>query len=85
MKALLYGTCAAVVLLGIYFLVLSLVSNWDYAIGQFSHYWYFIAGLAAGFGVQIGLYTYLRKGIAGMGGGGKALGVTGTTSTAAMI
>ncbi|OGZ02563.1 MAG: hypothetical protein A2946_01190 [Candidatus Liptonbacteria bacterium RIFCSPLOWO2_01_FULL_53_13] len=84
-KPILYGILASSILLGIYFAVLSLVSGWNFAQDQFSDFWYFIVGLALGFGIQIGLYTYLRNAIHAGQGGGKVLGVTGTTSTAAMI
>lgn len=82
-KPILYGTIAAVILLGVYFAVLSLVSGWDYAQGQFASYWYFIVSLAVGFGVQIGLYAYLR--ILVREASAAMLGVTGTTSTATMV
>ena len=84
-KAIFYGILASSMLLGVYFAVLILVSGWNFAEDQFSQFWYFIVTLAAGFGVQIGLYIYLRNLIKGMHSGGKVLGVTGTTSTAAMI
>src|SRR3989344_2415267 len=80
-----YGVLASAALLGVYFLVLTLVSGLDFAQSQFTSFWYFIVSLAVGFGVQIGLYTHLRNLIHGGQGSGKVLGVTGTTSTAAMI
>lgn len=84
-KSIVYGILGSSLLLGVYFAVLTLVSGWNFAQDQFVDFWYFIVSLALGFGVQIGLYTYLRSLIKGMHGGGKVLGVTGTTSTAAMI
>ncbi len=69
----------------VYFAVLTFVSGWSFALDQFSQFWYFIVSLAVGFGIQIGLYNYLKELINGMHGEGKVLGVTGTTSTAAMI
>ena len=81
----LYGVLASAALLGVYFLVLTLVSGLDFAQSQFTSFWYFIVSLAVGFGVQIDLYTHLRNLIHGGQGSGKVLGVTGTTSTAAMI
>lgn len=83
--SIVYGTLASGSLLGIYFTVLSLVSGWSFAQNQFASFWYFIVSLAIGFGIQIGLYAYLRGVIQGRHGEGKVLGVTGTTSTAAMI
>lgn len=85
LKPILCGILASGLLLGIYFAVLTLVSGWNFAQDQFSQFWYFVVSLAIGFGIQIGLYSYLRNLIKGMHREGKILGVTGTTSTAAMI
>ncbi len=84
-KSIIYGIIASGILLGIYFTVLSLISGWDFAQSQFTSFWYFIVSLAIGFGVQIGLYVYLRNLIYNGQGGGQVLGVTGATSTATMI
>ena len=80
-----YGILASGLLLGIYFAILTLVSGWNFAQNQFSAFWYFIVSLAVGFGIQIGLYSYLRSLIKDGRGESGVLGVTGTTSTAAMI
>lgn len=85
MRSITYGILASSILLGVYFTVLSLVSGWGFAQVQFASFWYFIVSLAVGFGIQIGLYAYLRGLIKGKHGEGKVLGVTGATSTAAMI
>ena len=84
-KSILYGTFASVILLGVYFAVLSLVSGWGFAQSQFATYWYFIVSLAIGFGIQIALYQYLKSLVHSGRGLGKVVGVSGTTSTAAMI
>src|SRR3989344_6280242 len=84
-KSVLYGTLASAILLGVYFAVLTFVSGWSFAIEQFSTFWYFVISLTVGFGIQIVLYQYL-KGLVHSGQGmGKVVGVSGTTSTAAMI
>ncbi len=76
---------ASAILLGVYFAVLTLVSGWSFAQIQFATFWYFIVSLAIGFGIQIALYQYI-KGLVHSGQGmGKVVGVSGTTSTAAMI
>jgi Cu+-exporting ATPase len=72
-------------LLGFYFAVLAAVSGWEFTLSQFSDFWYFIVSLAAGFGIQIGLYSYLRNAIKAVDMSGKVVAVSGTTSTAAMI
>ena len=84
-KPALYGIIASTILLGVYFAVLTLVSGWGYAQNQFTDYWYFVISLVVGFGIQIALYQYI-KGLVHSGQGmGKVVGVSGTTSTAAMI
>lgn len=84
-KAFMFGIGASVILLGIYFAALTLVSGWGFTVRQFSMFWYFVVSLAIGFGIQIGLYVYLRELVRGMHGEGRVLGVTGTTSVVSMI
>lgn len=84
-KAIIYGLMGAVALLAVYFAIVSLISDWPFALSQFSQFWYFIVSLAIGFGIQIGLYTRLRSVIYQQNGSTGVLAVSGTTSTAAML
>ena len=84
-KPTLYGMIASAILLGVYFSVLTLVSGWSFTQEQFADYWYFIVSLAVGFGIQIALYQYIKSLVYGGKGMGKVVGISGTTSTAAMI
>ncbi|MFA6392671.1 MAG: hypothetical protein WCW54_01095 [Candidatus Paceibacterota bacterium] len=86
-KSILYGTLASIILLGVYFAVLTFVSGWVFAEKQFASYWYFIVSLTVGFGIQIGLYSYLKELVKNkhITIDGKAVAVTGTTSTLAMV
>lgn len=90
-KPILYGIIASTILLGVYFATLALVSGWSFAKIQFADYWYFIVSLAIGFGIQIALYQYIKslvhsgKGMGLSAQAGKVVGVSGTTSIAAMI
>lgn len=84
-KAAAIGALATAALLGFYFLILSLVSDWAFTIDQFTTFRYYIVGVALGFGIQIGLYTYLRSAIQNHCVSGKVVAVSGTTSTVAMI
>lgn len=84
-KPLQFGIAALVLLLAIYFGVVSLISGMGFALEQFAKFWYFIVPLALGFGVQAGLYTYLRNLVGQHGASGKVVAVSGTTSTAAMV
>ena len=79
------GVLATAGLLGFYFLILSLVSGWAFTIEQFLQFRYYIVSLALGFGIQIGLFTYLRSAIQNHCSSGKVVAVSGTTSTVAMI
>lgn len=86
-KSIAWGLAAFLTLVGVYFIAVGAISGESFAIKQFSRYWYFLVTLAFGFGIQIGLYNYLRQAIKqhNMAGAGKAVAVTGTTSTLAMI
>jgi len=85
MKAAGAGVLAFGLLLGVYFGVLTLVSGWEFTLEQFATYWDFTVALAAGFGVQVGLYIYLRRLTRHEDAAGKVAAVSGGTSTAAMI
>lgn len=86
-KILLKGFVATASLLLVYFLIVSVVSGFKFALSQFGSYWYFLISLAVGFGIQIGLYSYLKQLVKNstMSMPGKTVAVTGTTSTLAMI
>lgn len=84
-KPVSYGTAAASLLLAVYFLLLTLVSGWEFTLDQFVQYWYFVVTLAVGFGVQIAMYLRLRHVTYHGDGSGKVVAVSGGTSTAAMI
>ena len=84
-RPLQFGTGAFVLLLAIYFGVVSLISGKDFALEQFATFRYFIVLLALGFGIQVGLYTYLRNLVGQHGASGKVVAVSGTTSTVAMV
>jgi len=84
-KSALMGVIGTFGLLGIYFLILTLVSGWTFALSQFFDFWDFVVSLAIGFGIQIGLYSYLKHAVYRHHASGKVLAVSGTTSTTAMI
>lgn len=84
-KPLIAGLLAFLLLLGLYFGILALVSGWEFTLEQFAMFWYFIVALAAGFGVQIGLYLHLRHVTRHRDASSGVVAVSGGTSTAAMI
>ena len=79
------GLGAFAALLAAYFAIVGLVSGRQFAVEQFATYWYFLVSLAAGFGLQMGLYSYLRRLVAHASGSTKVVAVSGTTSAAAMV
>ena len=85
LKATIHGFAGTTALLAVYFGVIGLISGWPFALNQFAGFWYFIVTLAMGFGIQIGLYSYLRSAIHHQSGARGAVVVSGTTSTIAMI
>ena len=79
------GVIAVLLMLAIYFGVVSLISGVDFALGEFAKYWYFFVPLVLCFGIQVGLYTHLKNFVGQHDASGKAVAVSGTTSTAAMV
>lgn len=87
LKSVTFGFVAFLFLIGVYLSTTSFISGWQFARSQFLSYWYFLISLALGFGIQIGLYTYLKEEIKNRNASisGKPIAVTGTTSALAMI
>src|SRR3990167_9952882 len=83
-RAVFQGVLATLLLLTLYFIVVSLVWGWAFAQDQFSKFWYFIVTLAFGFGIQVGQFFYLKE-IVKQNISKGMLATTGTTSTAAMV
>lgn len=82
----LFGILASLFLLGFYLAVMSLGSgSWDYALSELRRLNFWIGALVLGFGVQVGLYSYLRScaRTGGVESGSTAVG--GTTSALAMV
>lgn len=84
-RSIVKGIIGTIVLLAFYGAVVSLISGWDFALDQFASFWYFIIGLAGGFGIQVGLYSYLKAVAHNRTATGKVVAISGTTSTVAMI
>jgi Cu+-exporting ATPase len=80
-----FGALAFGALLAVYFGALTAISGWKFTAEQFTEFWYYILPLAAGFGLQVALYTRLRRLLHGPGAGRGMLAASGTTSTAAMV
>lgn len=79
------GSVASAALLAFYLGVLTAVSGWDFTLDQLATYWYFIVALAAGFGLQVGLYVQLKHVVGRAASQKVVVATSGTTSTAAMV
>lgn len=83
-RPIIAGLIAADTLLALFVILVTSISGWVTTKSQFSQYWYYLVPLAIGFGVQVGMYAYLRE-TAKRVMSKKVMAVTGSTSTAAMI
>lgn len=84
-KPISYGLLASIALFSVYFLTVSAISGQNFVTEQLKQYWYFIAALSLGFGVQIALYVYLRALVKERSMSAGAVAVSGTTSIIAMV
>ncbi len=80
-----WGVIASAALLSVYFGILTLVSGWAFTVREFANFWFYVLPLAAGFGLQVALYTRLKQVISASKDATTVMATTGTTSTAAMI
>jgi hypothetical protein len=82
-RPIIFGLLAALGLLAFYLGTITLAQGWEHAIEQLSIDGWFVSAIMAGFGTQVGLYTYLR----GMHLHATAGGVAASTgtSTVAML
>lgn len=78
------GLGAAVLLLSVYFGIMTLTEGISGAMGQASGLWYWIAALTAGFGTQAALYSYLRQGIKSKEAT-TSVATSGSVSTGSMV
>jgi Cu+-exporting ATPase len=78
------GVLGSALILALYFVILTLVSGWQFTIEQFVEWRPFVLALAIGFGVQIALFVYLRSASHAVGAG-KVVTTTGAASAVAMV
>lgn len=80
------GIIAAVFQLAIYLTIVGLVQGWGQAVQLLRQDAYLVAPITLSFGIQVGLYAYLRAIVrARTRSGGAITGASGATSTAAMV
>jgi len=82
------GAFAAILLSGLYIAIVGLAQGLDHAIELLVGDWYVVIPIVVGFGIQVGLFVYVRNGLRlrRETGSAKALGGAGTgTSTVSMV
>lgn len=85
-KPIIIGAIGATGLLIIYFGILTWANSLSHALEQFSQMWYWISILVVGFGIQLGLYSYIRFNIRKKVTGATAeVAAAGGISTGSMI
>lgn len=86
-KFIIIGFAASFSLLILYFVILSLANSFSHALEQFSQMWSWILLLVAGFGLQAGLYFFIRASfrLKQMASPTTALATSGGISTGSMI
>jgi len=60
LKPLIFGGLSALGLLVFYLGIITLAQGWEHATQQLADDRWFVSAIMAGFGTQVGLYTYLR-------------------------
>lgn len=60
-KSWIYGILGGLILFGFYLILSTLLSSFSHALSQFSYRWYLMLPLVIGFGIQIGLFVYVKN------------------------
>lgn len=60
LRPILFGILGGILLLGFYFGIVSWVANFYHAVDELFTLWYWIFPLVVGFGIQVGLFSYVR-------------------------
>ncbi|MFQ6674556.1 MAG: hypothetical protein ACE5GH_07215 [Fidelibacterota bacterium] len=87
-KSVMWGVIGGLVLLSVYFVIVSLANSFAHAIEGFSQLWYWIIALTLGFGIQVGLYVHVRQTVQlkkEAHGATSALATAGGISTVSMV
>jgi P-type Cu+ transporter len=79
------AVAASALLLSVYVSVIALGSGWSYAQSELARFWPYLLPLSVGFGIQVGLYWFLRRLLSEAHASRNALAASGTSSTVAMM
>lgn len=85
-KPFLVGAGGALALLALYFAILSWANSFSHALEQLASLWFWVGLLVIGFGIQVGLYAFIRSALRKrMAHATAEVAVAGGISTGSMI
>lgn len=84
-KALFWGIIASLAMTAFYLIIMFLTMTPREVWYNFSEFWYLIAGIIIGFGVQIGLWVFIKNGAVHHRHGAALPGASGAVSGTAMV
>ena len=62
-KHIIIGLSAGILLLLVYMGIITLAEGLEHALDQTATMWYWVVALAGGFGIQAGLFSFIRQGL----------------------
>ncbi|MBI4283068.1 MAG: hypothetical protein HY663_01200 [Chloroflexi bacterium] len=85
-RHILVGAGAAVLLIIIYLGLITWAQGWSHALQQAAELWYWVLTLASGFGIQAGLFSFIRQSIRERQAAATAsIATSGGVSTGSMV
>ncbi len=84
-RIIIVGVLAAVALLLVYFAILALAQGSSHALEQTVRLWYWLLALAAGFGLQAGLFDFIRRSLRARRAATASVTASGGVSTGSMV
>lgn len=83
-RPILVGFVAGLLLLAFYFGILTLSQGVQHAVEQSAKLWYWLLALSAGFGVQVGLFDFIRRNLNGRHSATASVATSGGISAGSM-
>lgn len=77
-KFIIVGVISGLVMVFVYFVILSIANSFSHALDQFFEIWYWILALSVGFGIQVGLYSFVKTSF-------RTVAISGGISTGSMV
>lgn len=85
-KHILIGIVAATLLIAVYMGIIIWAESAEHALDRTAELWYWITALAVGFGIQAGLFSYIRQGMRERRmTAGASLGTSGGVTAGSMV